>query len=524
MEQLITLCCDQARQELSLNDLYQITRVAHFKNPYQHTSKLEDRDEDIEDFWMSCGVQYLDDTITFDTLLDNVQMGETDRLVSKFFLRHDLEHGKICSTQVRSSLRGLMPDEHVDILVKRRPKPKKAISERMPSLSTDSGVLEHTPSIEENAQRRKGKKKKAKPPLPLKEGGFTRTGSNLWARLRGDQSSGVALKTVAKLPVLARASSAERISRAQSVESIEEESDSFGKAVHKMTFRAFRENVHELILHLKTQGGEVPPPEKRLKKGVKHVVDALRKEERSSTGFDSLFTRAPSFFSVTSSVMSKLRSEKQTQGATPTAEFARVGSFERFESVNSMASKLSQQNAVAHETPTVAPTENQNASGLSDLRLDALQGEAAGGTTHGTNVAEKSRAESGVQRRLKAATAKVDINRARRSRAAIPLLEPKRMMYDVEPELLEVPLGVINLEELQAQSLPGTPENPLRKMGASGKTSQLGTPGSEKAGTKDTLGMTPGEFGQPIRRPDSVGSSRPSTQGSEESPNERGWA
>ena len=524
LEQLITLCCDQARQELSLNDLYQITRVAHFKNPYQHTSKLEDRDEDIEDFWMSCGVQYLDDTITFDTLLDNVQMGETERIVSKFFLRHDLEHGKICSTQVRSSLRGLMPDEHVDILVKRRPKPKKAISERMPSLSTDSGVLEHTPSIEENAQRRKGKKKKAKPPLPLKEGGFTRTGSNLWARLRGDQSSGVALKTVAKLPVLARASSAERISRAQSVESIEEESDSFGKAVHKMTFRAFRENVHELILHLKTQGGEVPPPEKRLKKGVKHVVDALRKEERSSTGFDSLFTRAPSFFSVTSSVMSKLRSEKQTQGATPTAEFARVGSFERFESVNSMASKLSQQNAVAHETPTVAPTENQNAGGLSDLRLDALQGEAAGGTTHGTNVAEKSRAESGVQRRLKAATAKVDINRARRSRAAIPLLEPKRMMYDVEPELLEVPLGVINLEELQAQSLPGTPENPLRKMGASGKTSQLGTPGSEKAGTKDTLGMTPGEFGQPIRRPDSVGSSRPSTQGSEESPNERGWA
>ena len=440
IQHLIPMCNNEVGRKISLEDLNRIATVCD--NPYDHASKLGDREEDLEDFWMTLGVHDVFESVSFDTLLDNIEIQETDKLIAKFFLRHELEDGKIVPQHIRAVMSNIMSEEHINALVKK----KKAVFARVPSKESQKS-------------------------------GNSRA-SRVWERLRSGGGSGAILKSAVSLG-LKRAPSA--VSAVESIKEEEEEVDS------NLTFEEFKQNVHSLIMQLKVQNGEIEPLDKKFKKGIRNLI-LEKKKEKQSLG-SQLFTRVASFGSAASALLSRLRKDKEIPenalAADEVAEFQRVDSFGRIASVSTVAS------VVSHQRDDAA-----QAASTSDDQAMAYSASAAG-----------------VNRRLKAAIAKLDMARARERLRA----DRSLVMYDIEPSLLEVPaFSLQELHELdETSSLPGTPTQPTTT-GRPGTTSRPGTtPRSQILGRP----ASGGEFSRPSTggRPPSGGSmSRPSTGSSED--------
>jgi hypothetical protein len=441
VQNLIPMCNHDAERRISLEDLNRI--ATQCENPYDHPSQLGERDEDLEDFWMTLGVKDVFEHVSFDTLLDNIEIQETDKLIAKFFLRHTLESGKIVPEHIRAVMIGIMSEEHINVLVKK----KKAVFERVPS---------------KESQASQGSR-----------------ASRVWGRLRSGSGSGAVLKTAVSLGLKRQPSAA------SAVESIVEEEKELDS---NLSFEEFKQNVNALIIQLKVESGEIEPLNKKFKKSIVGLLQKKKEERQDSLG-SQLFTRVASFGSAASAIMSRLRKAKQTPDIAPTekvTEFQRVDSFGRIGSASSVALVGAQQRDPTGETPH-----------------DAAQA----GSTSDTQAYSVSAA--GVHRRLKAAIAKLDMARARKQAHASRSL----VMYDVEPELLELP--AFSLEELheldEISSLPGTPTQP----GRPGTTSRPGTTPRSQLLARPASG---GEFSRPSTsgRPGSGEMmSRPSTNSSQ---------
>jgi len=468
VELLMPYCTTQMGRKLSLENLNCV--AASCPNPYAHSSRMADRDEDIEDFFMTLSVEDISSYVSLDTLLNNVEMDEMDRLCSKFFLRHPLGESKIAAAHIRVVMRGIMPDEQVNMLVKKRP-----IFTRAPSQES-KGSFQRVGST--------GSKATGK-------GSVASGMGRAWARLRSSGTSGSVLKVITSASAKSQAATGtgltQRRTSAGSVNEVITEEEDSGDTL--LTFEDFKKNVDDLIIHLKIQSGEMAPPappEKRFKQGVGNLTGTLNKDKQQERVPNSLFARVSSFSSIASQVLSKLRKETPTPDASVHAsqqvsDFQRVNSFARIASAGRMASIASQDGLVLQEA----------------LNLPGAQ--------DGSQVALHSATVTVLHRRFKAAIAKLDMRRAKdraRTQRAI-------IMYDVEPELLQLP--VLSLEHLQEiDFLPGTPSEPSRP----GTSSRAGT--TPRA--TGVLTANSDEFSRPPTgtRPGTGDVSRPSTTSSAE--------
>ena len=416
---------------------------------------------------MTLGVQNVFGYVSCDTLIDNVDMNETDRVVAKFFLCHQIQEGKISASQIRRIMQGLMPEDNIALLVKRKPVFKRVPSKGTQAPETPSkSLFLRVPSIERLSSSG-SKVSSAKNAV-----------TSAWARIRGSGASGAVLATAVKTAAITRRPTAE-----SSVDAIIEEEEDNGETM--LSYEDLNFNVKELITHLKVKSGEIAPLINKFKIGASFVLDAQKKQKESEGGF---FRRLPSIGSVGSQVLVKLRRAKQTSEVTP------------FESVSRTASIVSQ-------PPSRVPSSSKQ-----PVKPQASQDTI--GTTQGeSQVLAFSASEAGVHRRLKAAISKLDALRAKEERARAGR---SLVMNDVESELLEVQM--FNLEEVDMltldDSLPGTPSQPAR--------SRRGTrPGTKDSATTPRLAHTQilssGEFSRPTTGGDRPGTgelSRPSTEGS----------